>query len=133
MKTPDPQDIRFEYFRASGPGGQHVNKVATGVRLRYDLRNAALPEAVKQRLSELAGQRLTREGELIIEASRFRSRGRNQQQALRRLEALLKRAWQSPRQRKATRPGRAAIQRRLQRKKRRGQLKQQRGAVKDWE
>ena len=133
MKSPDLDNIRFEYFRASGPGGQHVNKTSTGVRLRYDLRNAALPEHVKARLETLAGQRLTREGELIIESSRFRSRGRNQQQALRRLIALIQKAQRPARLRKATRPSRAAKGRRLQRKKRRGQLKEQRGKGRDWE
>lgn len=133
MKAIDPQDISFEYFRASGPGGQHVNKVSTGVRLRYDLGKASLPGDVKTRLARLAGQRMTKEGQLIIEASRFRSRARNQQQALRRLNALVRRAWRPARKRKATRPGRAAVERRLAEKKRRGQVKRQRGSVRDTE
>jgi len=133
MKPLDPQDISFEYFRSSGPGGQNVNKVSTGVRLRFDLRNAALPETVKLRLTELAGKRLTKEGVLLIESSRFRNQARNQQQALQRLNALLQRAWKPPRQRKPTRPNRTAVQRRLKRKKQRGQLKHQRGTIKDWD
>ena len=125
-RTIQPEEVTFEYFRSSGPGGQNVNKVATAVRLRFDLAAASLPDEVRARLSRLAGTRLTADGELIIEAQRFRTRERNQQDALERLNALAARAWQPPKPRKPTKPGKAAVENRLKSKKRRGQVKRQR-------
>lgn len=128
MKIP-PESLSFEYFRASGPGGQNVNKVSTAVRLRFDLASAGLPEDVRMRLSRLAGKKMTDEGVLIIEASRFRTRDRNQADALSRLDTLLSRAAKLPKKRHATRPTRASVKRRVDTKKRRANVKRLRGKV----
>lgn len=128
MKIP-PESLSFEYFRASGPGGQNVNKVSTAVRLRFDVDAANLSPRVEARLARLAGNKLTAENVLIIEASRFRTRARNQADAYARLEELLERASTFPRKRRKTRPTRASERRRLAEKKRRGELKKSRGKV----
>ena len=128
MKIPQ-EAISFEYFRASGPGGQNVNKVSTAVRLRFDVESAGLADGVISRLSSLAGRRMTEEGILIIEASRFRTRERNQADALSRLEALLASAEKPPKKRRKTRPTRASVKRRVDAKKRRGNVKKLRGKV----
>ena len=128
MKIPQ-ESITYEYFRASGPGGQNVNKVSTAVRLRFDVESAGLAEDVIARLSRLAGRRMTEEGILIIEASRFRTRERNQADALSRLESLLASAAKPPKKRRKTRPTRASVKRRVDSKKRRGSVKKLRGKV----
>jgi len=128
MKIP-PESLSFEYFRASGPGGQNVNKVSTAVRLRFDVAAAGLAEDVINRLSSLAGRRMTEEGILIIEASRFRTQERNQADALARLETLLSRAEKPPKKRRKTRPTRASMRKRVEGKKKRGKVKRLRGKV----
>jgi len=128
MKIPQ-ESITFEYFRASGPGGQNVNKVSSAVRLRFDVASAKLAGDVISRLSRLAGRRMTEEGILIIEASRFRTRERNQADALSRLEALLSSAAKPSKKRRKTRPTRASVRRRVDAKKRRGNIKRLRGKV----
>jgi ribosome-associated protein len=133
--TPDiavhERDIREHFIRAAGPGGQNVNKVSTAVQLRYDVTGADLPGDVRQRLMRLAGRRLTRDGVLVIEARRFRTRERNREDARDRLVALVRRAAQAPRPRRPTRPSAASKARLAEAKRRRARLKRQRGPVRD--
>ena len=120
-------ELSEQFIRASGPGGQHVNKAATAVQLRFDVENSpSLPEDVRRRLKKLAGSRLTNEGELIIEASRHRSREQNRDEARKRLVRLIRRAAKPPVRRRITRPTRASTERRLQEKRMRGEKKRRR-------
>ena len=120
----DESELEFNFVRSSGPGGQNVNKVATAVQLRFDVdASENLPDHVKARLRHLAGRRLTAEGVLIIEASDGRSQERNRRQAVERLVELIRRAAVKPKVRKKTRPSFTARQRRLRKKRRRGQIK----------
>jgi ribosome-associated protein len=124
----DEREIRFEFVRATGPGGQKVNKTSSAVQLRFDvLDSPSLPEEVRSRLVVLAGRRMSEEGILVIEAKRFRSQDRNRQDAVDRLCSLIRQAARKPRRRRSTRPSSAARDRRLQEKKRRSALKKQRG------
>ncbi len=120
----DERELQIEFIRASGPGGQNVNKVATAVQLRFDMRAAPLPEDVKQRLIHLAGNRMTGEGTLVIEAKRFRTQEQNRQDAIERLKALIQRASVAPKIRRATSPTRASQERRLDSKRRRAKVKE---------
>jgi ribosome-associated protein len=117
-------ELRFEFVRSSGPGGQNVNKVATAVRLRFDVRaTASLPEDVKERLLRLAGRRATAAGEIVIVGQRHRTQEANRADVVERLEALVEKARVAPRVRRATRPTRASKQRRLDDKRRRSAAK----------
>lgn len=123
----DEGEIQFEFIRASGPGGQKVNKVATAVQLRFDAANSpSLPDEVRRRLIHLAGKRMTEDGVLVIHARRFRSQDRNRRDAIDRLIALIRKASIQPKSRLKTRPTKASKERRLEAKRRRSRTKHKR-------
>ena len=114
----DEGELQESFIRAPGPGGQHVNKAATAVQLRFDVdASPSLPDPVRARLRRLAGKRLTVDGVLVIHASRYRSLERNRQDARQRLVELVRRAARPPRPRKRTLPSKGAVERRLQQKR----------------
>lgn len=117
-------ELHFEYIRASGPGGQNVNKVATAVQLRFDVRaSSSLSERVKSRLIHLAGRRITDDGNLLIEAKRYRTQDQNRAEALERLIRMIRSALIKPKARKKTKPSKASMEKRLKEKKRVGEIK----------
>ena len=120
----DESELEERFIRASGPGGQNVNKLASAVQLRFDVRRSpSLPDDVRARLERLAGSRLTRDGVLVIDAHRHRTQARNRQDARERLVDLIQRAAVTPRPRRATKPTAGARERRLESKKRRSAIK----------
>lgn len=124
----DEREIQEAFVRASGPGGQNVNKVSTAVQLRFDVvHSPSLPDPVRARLIALAGRRLTQDGVLVIEADRYRSQRRNRDDALERLIELIREACEVEKPRHPTRPTLASKKRRLDSKLRRGETKKLRG------
>jgi len=119
----DDREIEERFVRSSGPGGQNVNKVATAVELRFDVRRSSLPDEVKQRLLAIAGNRLIADDVVLIDSRESRSQAQNRESARARLVALIAQAARKPRKRKPTRPKPAARERRLESKKLRGRLK----------
>ncbi len=131
----EESEIQFDFIRSTGPGGQNVNKVATAVQLRWDVRaTTALPPDVKERLARLAGSRITGEGILIIEARRYRTQEQNRFDAVQRLVALVRKALEAPKPRRKTRPSVTASAARVGAKRQRGELKRiRRYNPEEWE
>lgn len=122
----DERELQIYFIRSSGPGGQNVNKVATAVQLRFDVHASSLPEEVKTRLLRLAGNRVTSEGVLLIEARRFRTQEQNREDATQRFIELVRKSLVQPKARRKTKPTRASKEERLKEKKRRGEIKKMR-------
>ena len=125
-------ELRFDFVRSSGPGGQNVNKVSYAVQLRFDLRNStSLPEEITPRLIELAGKRVNSDGILVLDARTSRSQSQNREEALERLRSLILKSLYRPKPRRKTMPTSASKEKRLRNKKARGNVKRLRGKVKD--
>ncbi len=122
----DDRELQIEFVRASGPGGQNVNKVSTAAQLRFDVRASAIPQEVKARLIHLAGNRITSEGILLIEARRFRTQEHNREDAIQRFTDLIRKALVEPKKRRKTKPTQSSKEERIQEKKRRGEIKKMR-------
>ena len=127
----DDREIQERFVRASGPGGQNVNKVSTAVQLRFDVNASSIPNEVKTRLMTIAGSRMTTEGVLVIDAREHRTQAQNREAARARLIEFIARATRKPKKRRATKPSKQAKEKRLASKKRRGEIKAARKAGAD--
>ncbi|MCX7178363.1 MAG: alternative ribosome rescue aminoacyl-tRNA hydrolase ArfB [Proteobacteria bacterium] len=124
-----PEEVEISAIRAQGAGGQNVNKVSSAVHLRFDIAASSLPEAIRERLLKLGDQRISKDGVIIIKAQEFRSLEKNRGEAMQRLHDLVASVATLPKKRRATRPTRSAVTRRLESKARRGEAKVRRGKV----
>ena len=124
----DESEVQVSAIRAQGPGGQNVNKVSSAIQLRFDIPASSLPEGVKERLLALADNRITAEGELILKAQRYRTQDMNRMDAFSRLHGLIHSVAMPPKKRKPTKPSYGAVQKRLQSKSQRSDLKARRGS-----
>jgi ribosome-associated protein len=128
----DERELTFEFIRASGPGGQNVNKVATSVQLRFDAaRSPSLPQEVKSRLMKLAGRRVTSDGVLVIEAKKYRMQEQNRFDAIQRFSELVRKASEKPKPRRKTKPTKSSKEERLKNKRKRGEAKRMRKTTVD--
>ena len=123
------EEIEISFIRAQGAGGQHVNKASTAVHLRFDVAASSLPDFYKERLLNLSDQRLSKEGVIVIKAQEHRSQEANREDALQRLQELVREVGKTPKKRRPTRPTRGSQQRRVEGKKQRGKTKALRGKV----
>ena len=127
----DEKEIHLSFIRASGPGGQNVNKVSTAIHLRFDIRNSSLPESYKSRLLNFADQRISSDGVVVIKAQRYRSQEKNRLEALERLAELIEKATAVQKKRVATKPSRSSQNRRMDKKTQHSRTKAMRGRVTD--
>ena len=125
-------EIEFSAIRASGPGGQNVNKVSSAIHLRFDVRSSSLPDAVKAKILRMRDTRISTEGVIVIKAQKFRSQEKNRLESLERLDDMLKKCQFVDKPRRKTRPSRSAVRKRLDSKKKQGSIKKNRGKVDDY-